>query len=176
MRLVLVSLTVFLLHLVTPITHPALAGDMQTCETGPLLLTASLQYDETSKDSNWQRYTIKIDQDQMLLSKEFGGFNAPENEHLSKRMTADVTKKIRAFIKSNGLDGQIHEEQPTSGPGVAGYLHLEILGCSPSTIHISGKTQIWGNNASAGSTGETNITHIRQINKANVFFNYLWRL
>ncbi|MFH0782386.1 MAG: hypothetical protein V2B20_10615 [Pseudomonadota bacterium] len=178
MRFSLLALIILSIHIVTHAPGPVLADDIHPpetadSETDPLLMTATLKYKETSKDSNWHQYTIKIDKDKIFLSKEFGGVNAPKNEQLSKKMTADLVKKIWSFIKANGLDNQIHEEQPTDGLGVAGFLHLEIKSHTHSTMHISGKTQMWGNNANAS---ETNIININSINKANLFFNYLWRL
>ncbi|MBU1568172.1 MAG: hypothetical protein KJ630_21430 [Proteobacteria bacterium] len=181
MRLFLFFLIILSIHIVTHAPNPILADDNHPpetagSETDPLLLTATLKYNETSKDSNWHQYTVKIDKDNILLSKEFGGFNAPDNEQITKKMTTDIANKIWAFIKTNGLDNQIHEEQPTDGLGVAGYLHLEIKSRTQSIIHISGRTQMFGNTANAGNASGTNIININYINKANFFFNYLWRL
>lgn len=181
MRLGQFFMMAVLIYIVTQSSSPVMAIDSNPrvsagSETGPLLLTATLHYNETSKDSNWSRYTVEIDQDRMYLAKEFGGFNTPDNERISKKMTENLAKKIWTFIKTNGLDIHIHEEQPTDGVGVAGHFHWEIKSPSQSTIHISGKTQMWASNTNDDNARATNISSISYINKANLFFNYLWTL
>ena len=157
----------------------ALAGD----EPAGVPLAVTLKYVESSKDSNWRQFKVEIQGNKILLSKEFGGFNALENEYVEKTLDADLEGRIWTFIKDNQLDRPIAEEQPTNGTGVAGYLDLEIKGPAASTIHIVGKTNIWGSDEYVKETwgasfveSRTNIEHIDYFKKVESLFQLLWGL
>jgi hypothetical protein len=151
--------------------------------TGELQLTLTLKYEETSKDANWRQSKAEIDGGKMLLSREYGGFEAPENEYSEKILNRGLEARIWAFIREKKLDVGIEQDLPTQGPGVAGYLNLEIKGPQASSIHLVGKTDIWGSDeyirenwGPALVASRTNIDRIDYFQKAEAFFKFLWGL
>ena len=138
-----------------------------------LELEAWLAREETSKDSNWSRFTVSIHGNTMAMTREYGGFQAPDKEERTRELTPEAMDKVRELIRSMGLDQAVTEIQPMEGLGIAQELWFEITGPAASCIHLAGRTHIWGKDA---GERETNLEHIELVRKAEWFFNTLWTL
>ena len=138
---------------------------------------------ETSKDCNSGTITIKIADGKIKISKEYGGFKAPENEYLEKELTKESEQKIIDFIKKEQLNINLEEHKKTEGMGIAGTLYFEIISPTSSKIDISGKTNIWGTDKYVRKKwgrryveSRTNIKNIEYFSKANSFIFFITNL
>ena len=159
----------------TAMARDASPSEGPNAANDPLVLSLTLEYSETSKDSNRQRYSAEIDGETMRLAKEFYGFEAPENEYSEKVLDAAMTDAIRAYIEEHGLDCSLREEKPMDGLGLAGLLHLEIRSGAPSTLHISGRVRMWDIDAPSPEAA-ANLDNANYFSTAESFFRFLWLL
>jgi hypothetical protein len=148
-----------------------------------LMLSLDLRFEETSKDSSEQRFLARIDGKRMVLSKEYNGFKVPGNERVERTILPELEARIWAYIQNQGLDRRIDEIRRTDGIGLAGYLRLDIQGPGTVSIHIEGRTNIWGSDEYVAKTwgpsfvrSRTNLDHIRYFPKAQALFQFLWEL
>lgn len=162
----------------------ASASDASTeSESEPLLITMTLKYIETSKDSNWHQIAVDMNDERIILTKEYGGFQPLDPESVEKMLDDEKRSAIRAYIEKNGLGQTVNENKPMDGLGIAAILQMDIKGKSPSNISISGRVNSWENRSDASekddsdSNGDgSNIDNMEYLLKAKMFFQFLWDL
>ncbi len=158
--------------------------NIDTSMTGTKLkLNFIKTYRETSKDCNSGTIQIVIADGKINISKEYGGFKAPENEYFEKELTKELEQQIIDFIEKEQLNINLKEEQEIEGIGISSSLYFEIISPTSSKIEISGKTNIWGSDEYVRKNwgrkyveSRTNITNIEYFSKAKSFVYYITNL
>lgn len=143
-------------------------------------LSLKLIHRETSKDCNSSTTTINIVNGLITISKNYGGFKAPEDTYQEKELAPELLTKIYQLIEKENLNINITEQNETGGLGIAGHLSLELTGTYNSEINISGKTNIWGTDEYVKQNwgrqyvdSRTNIQNIEFFSKANTLITLI---
>lgn len=107
-------------------------------------LSLAVCEDETSKDSNTDRYNISITGHEAAYSWKHYGYPDEESDTMNYMLNDATYLKLIEYIKTNKLNSNITETQKEGGIGLSVSMNLTItLNGETTTATISGTYNDW---------------------------------
>lgn len=126
-----------------------------------------LKAEENSEDSNSQTETLDIDGTDVTYTWTYEGYHPGDDFDTEVKESFELTdeqiQSLKLFIKDQGLDQNVSEQQSTGefGDSVEMTLTVEIEGVV-SEISISGMSALYG----SGETGRSNLENFAAVEAA----------
>jgi hypothetical protein len=148
---------------------PSHAGGAKARSASDFSLLLILTYEETSKDSSWQKTSLEIRDRKAEYSYQAGGFPDEKTKEKKYRLSETEEKELIEYVKENRLNRDIEEIMSTEGIGVAADLQFKVsIEGMATAVRIVGRSSIWGNGQEKKSNLE-NRDFLSEINALLVF-------
>jgi len=89
---------------------------------------------ETSKDSNSQRYIVKVENKQVEYKYSYSGFPDEADESTSRTLSDDELSEIIQYIKNQEINNSITESKSQDANGPSRKVNLSLI------LKLDGKT------------------------------------
>lgn len=145
----------------------SLLGGCSASIQNDFALELYLKAEENSEDSNSQTETLEIDGTDVTYTWTYEGYHPGDDFDTEVKESFELTdeqiQSLKLFIKNQGLDQNVSEQQSTGefGDSVEMTLRTEIEG-TVSEIVISGMSAIYG----SGETGRSNLENFIYVEAA----------
>ncbi len=90
-------------------------------------LEIDLTYTETSKDSNSQRYMVKVENNNVEYKYSYSGYPKNSNELINRKLSDEDLLQIINHIKTGKVNRSITEIKPTKSNGASMKVSLSLL-------------------------------------------------